>query len=61
MIIEEKNWLEVFTYESWSDSYLPSMNKGEQFDINNRNLLIQDGETQAPPLLSESDLITKMD
>ncbi|CDW85516.1 dna topoisomerase [Stylonychia lemnae] len=61
LIIEEKNWLEVFTFDTWSDTYLPQMVKGEQFDINNRNLTIADGETQAPPLLSESDLITKMD
>jgi DNA topoisomerase-3 len=25
LIIEELNWLEVFPYEKWTDSYLPSM------------------------------------
>ncbi len=25
LIIEEYNWLEVFPYEKWSDSYLPPM------------------------------------
>jgi len=25
LIIEEQNWLEVFPYEKWTDSYLPPM------------------------------------
>jgi len=29
LIIEEQNWLEVFHYEKWSDSYLPQMKKGD--------------------------------
>lgn len=31
LIIEEYNWLDVFPYEKWSDSYLPPMNKGDEF------------------------------
>lgn len=32
LIIEQLNWLEVYPYESWSDSYLPPFNKGEEFE-----------------------------
>lgn len=34
LVIEEQNWLEVFTYEKWSDAYLPPMNKGDEFEPN---------------------------
>lgn len=58
LLIEELNWLDVFPYEKWSDSILPPLTKGEEFKP---NLSIADNETKAPPLLSESDLIAKMD
>ena len=45
LIIEERNWLEVFPYEKWSDTVLPSISKGEEFTP---NLLMTDGETKAP-------------
>ena len=43
LIIEEQNWLEVFPYEKWSDSYLPPFKKGEEFKPT--TLAMQDGET----------------
>lgn len=52
------NWLEVFPYEKWSDSVVPPMHKGQEFPP---NLTMADGETRAPPLLTEADLIGKMD
>lgn len=52
------NWLEVFHYEKWSDTVLPSINKGEEFVP---NLSMTDGETKPPQLLTEADLIAKMD
>lgn len=58
LIIEEQNWLEVFPYEKWSDSVLPPINKGEEFVP---QLAMTDGETKPPTLLSEADLISKMD
>ena len=58
LIIEEHNWLEVFYYEKWSDTILPSINKGEEFVP---NLVMTDGETKPPQLLTEADLISKMD
>ena len=61
LIIEEMNWLEVFPYEKWSDSYLPPFQRGENFDVNPRNLTITESDTQAPSFLTEADLITKMD
>ena len=59
LIIEELNWLEIFTYDKWSDSYLPPFQKGEEFEPS--AITMQEGETQAPTPLTESDLIGKMD
>ena len=58
LIIEEYNWLEIFHYEKWSDTVLPPIQKGEEF---NPDLSMIDGKTSAPSLLTEADLITKMD
>jgi DNA topoisomerase III len=58
LIIEEQNWLEVFHYDKWSDSVLPPIQKGEEF---NPTLNMTDGETKAPSPLTEADLIQKMD
>jgi DNA topoisomerase-3 len=58
LIIEEQNWLEVFHYEKWSDTVLPTINKNEEF---NPNLVMTNSETKPPSLLTEADLISKMD
>jgi len=58
LIIEEMNWLEVFHYEKWSDTDLPPIQKGEEFTP---DLKMVDGKTSAPNLLTEADLIAKMD
>ena len=50
--------MDVFHYEKWSDAVLPPLNKNEEFVP---ALSMQDGETKAPPLLTEADLIGKMD
>lgn len=59
LIIEEQNWLEVFIYERWSDSYLPPFKEGDSFDPTSFDMT--DSETQPPKLLTEADLIGKMD
>jgi len=58
LIIEELNWLEVFHYEKWSDTDLPPIQKGEEFTP---DLKMVEGKTSPPNLLSEADLIAKMD
>jgi DNA topoisomerase-3 len=58
LIIEEYNWLEVFHYEKWSDTDLPPIQKGEEFTP---DLKMLDGKTSSPSLLTEADLIGKMD
>jgi DNA topoisomerase-3 len=55
----ELNWLEVFTYERWSDSYIPHFKEGEKFAPT--SFRMEESETSAPKLLTESDLITLMD
>jgi len=59
LVIEEHNWLEIFPFEKWSDTYLPKFKKGEEFTPTSAK--ITEGQTQAPSYLSESDLIQKMD
>lgn len=56
----ERNYLDVFIYEKWSDSAeLPSFTVGERFEP--AEAMMVDGKTTAPGYLTESDLIALMD
>uniref|UniRef100_A0A915IA97 DNA topoisomerase n=1 Tax=Romanomermis culicivorax TaxID=13658 RepID=A0A915IA97_ROMCU len=59
LIITERNYLEVYTYEKWSDKELPDYVVGEIFQPTAINMV--EGKTNAPPLLTEADLIALMD
>ncbi|EKX55025.1 hypothetical protein GUITHDRAFT_156833 [Guillardia theta CCMP2712] len=59
LMIKELNWLKVYPYERWSDKDIPIFTEGEQFEPT--ELAMTEGRTQAPPLLSEADLISLMD
>ena len=54
-----KNYLEVYTYDRWSDSTIPNYEEGEV--ITPTSCTLSDGTTTAPPLLAEVDLIATMD
>eukprot|EP01060_Flectonema_neradi_P014430 TRINITY_DN2110_c2_g1_i7.p1 TRINITY_DN2110_c2_g1~~TRINITY_DN2110_c2_g1_i7.p1 ORF type:complete len:926 (+),score=94.01 TRINITY_DN2110_c2_g1_i7:248-3025(+) len=57
--IVAKNYLEVYTYDRWSDSTIPNYEEGEI--ITPTSCTLNDGTTTAPPLLAEVDLIATMD
>ncbi|XP_059470353.1 DNA topoisomerase 3-alpha [Neocloeon triangulifer] len=59
LMVLEKNYLEVYIYERWSDSEIPIYNVGEQFVPT--TLELREGETSAPNLLTEPELITLME
>ena len=54
-----RNYLEVYTYEKWTDAPMPIFQVGELFEPT--SLQMTEGKTTAPQLLTEADLITTMD
>ncbi|KAI5070985.1 hypothetical protein GOP47_0013236 [Adiantum capillus-veneris] len=59
LMITAKNYLEVYRFESWGGSTIPTFEVGQQF-VPTR-LTLDMGTTMPPPLLSEADLISLMD
>ncbi|KAI4317075.1 hypothetical protein L6164_024985 [Bauhinia variegata] len=58
-VILVKNYLDVYHYESWGGSVIPTYTVGQQFIPT--SLTLDSGVTRPPPLLSEADLLTCMD
>ncbi|XP_014523288.1 DNA topoisomerase 3-alpha isoform X1 [Vigna radiata var. radiata] len=58
-VILEKNYLDVYHYESWGGSLIPTYTIGQQFIPS--TLILDSGVTRPPPLLSEADLLSCMD
>ncbi|KAI5673799.1 hypothetical protein M9H77_14163 [Catharanthus roseus] len=58
-IIIAKNYLDVYRFESWGGSIIPTYNFGQQFTPT--TLTLDSGVTRPPPLLSEADLLGCMD
>ncbi|TMW55827.1 hypothetical protein Poli38472_008475 [Pythium oligandrum] len=59
LMVLERNYLDIYKYEKWSTSTIPVYNAGDTFRPT--AIEMQSGETAPPPLLSEADLIAKMD
>ncbi|ESO84774.1 hypothetical protein LOTGIDRAFT_236127 [Lottia gigantea] len=59
LMIIGKNYLEVYPYERWNAKEIPVYNVGDKFEPSSIEMV--SGETSAPPLLSEADLISLMD
>eukprot|EP00347_Sterkiella_histriomuscorum_P011161 403373519 len=60
LVIVESNWLEIYQpYEKWADNTLPNFQEGDQFTPS--LIQMQESQTQPPKLLSEADLISRMD
>ena len=57
--IRERNYLDVFIYDKWSDKELPHFENGEEFAPT--VCMLKDGKTTKPHLLTEADLVTLMD
>ncbi|XP_075081423.1 DNA topoisomerase 3-alpha isoform X4 [Nicotiana tabacum] len=58
-VILAKNYLDVYRFESWGGSVIPTYTFGQQFIP--RSLTLDSGVTRPPPLLSEADLLGCMD
>ncbi|XP_007048480.2 PREDICTED: DNA topoisomerase 3-alpha isoform X2 [Theobroma cacao] len=58
-VILERNYLDVYRYESWGGSMIPTYTLGQQFIP--ASLTLDTGVTRPPPLLSEADLLSCMD
>jgi DNA topoisomerase III len=58
-MITERNYLEVYPYEKWSDKEIPVFKQGETFTPS--EIELKEGTTVAPALLTESDLISLME
>ncbi|KAG7396429.1 DNA topoisomerase 3-alpha [Phytophthora boehmeriae] len=59
LMVEERNYLDIYKYEKWNTSAIPIYQQGDVFRPSEVVMLA--GETSPPPLLSEADLIAKMD
>eukprot|EP01071_Lankesteria_metandrocarpae_P009818 Lankesteria_metandrocarpae@DN5251_c0_g1_i4.p2 len=60
LIILERNYLEVYyPYESWTGSEIPNFQIGSKPLV--KSLLLHEGKTEPPQLLTEADLIDLMD
>ncbi|TFY54110.1 hypothetical protein EVJ58_g9055 [Rhodofomes roseus] len=57
--VRERNYLDVFIYDKWSDKELPHFERDEEFAP--AVCLLKDGQTTKPHLLTEADLVTLMD
>ncbi|XP_003738893.2 DNA topoisomerase 3-alpha [Galendromus occidentalis] len=57
--IIERNYLDVYPYEKWSAKVIPSYREGETFTPT--EILMSEGRTSAPSLLTEADLIALME
>ncbi len=58
-MVKERNYLDVFPYDKWSDKELPNFEQGQEFMPSVCEL--KEGETSRPNLLTEADLVTLMD
>ncbi|XP_010674423.2 DNA topoisomerase 3-alpha isoform X1 [Beta vulgaris subsp. vulgaris] len=58
-VILSKNYLDIYRYESWGGSVIPTYMFGQQFTPT--TLTLDSGVTRPPPLLSEADLLGCMD
>ncbi len=59
LLILERNFLEVFPYEKWSDKELPEYREGQEFLPSVCEL--RERQSTRPALLTEADLVGLMD
>ncbi|CDU22640.1 related to DNA topoisomerase III alpha [Sporisorium scitamineum] len=59
LVILQRNYLEVFTYDKWEGNLLPPFVRGETFRPT--RLEMKEGSTSPPKLLTEADLVNLMD
>ncbi|KAJ6655917.1 hypothetical protein lerEdw1_004502 [Lerista edwardsae] len=59
LMILERNYLDVYPYDKWSDKVIPVYTRGSRFQPTTVEMV--DGETSPPQLLTEADLISLME
>jgi DNA topoisomerase-3 len=59
VVVEARNYLDVYPYENWTGNILPQFTLGERFEP--MQALMTEGKTVAPGFLTEPDLIALMD
>ncbi|CAH1794681.1 unnamed protein product [Owenia fusiformis] len=59
LMILARNYLEVYPFDKWSDKVVPRLQQNETFQPTSIEMV--DGETSAPSLLTEADLISLME
>ncbi len=57
--MEQPNYLEVYPYDRWTTNTLPLYREGQE--LTDSQLGVRSGKTVPPSLLTESELISKMD
>lgn len=59
LVIHERNYLDVYTYEKWNAKQIHKYEQGQRFEPT--EIMLHEGATTAPPLLTEADLIALME
>lgn len=59
LVIHERNYLDVYVYDKWSAKQIHSYEQNQRFEPT--EILLHEGATTAPPLLTEADLIALME
>jgi DNA topoisomerase-3 len=59
VVVEARNYLDVYPYENWTGNLLPQFTLGERFEPD--QAMMTEGKTTAPGYLTEPDLIALMD
>jgi Topoisomerase IA len=59
LVVKERNWLEVYPYEKWSNSTVPKFAADEIFKPT--DISLKESKTSPPHLLTENELISLMD
>jgi DNA topoisomerase-3 len=59
LVVQQRNYLDVYIYDKWNGNLLPEFQVGEKFHPDVCQL--KDGQTSQPSLLTEADLVSLMD
>lgn len=59
LLVQQKNYLLVYTYDKWEGKHIPEFRAGERFMPTVCEL--REGATTSPKLLTEADLVALMD
>lgn len=61
LVVTDMGYLDIYTYEKWSDKILPQYTINESFPVKVSDMALIESSTNPPALLSEPGLISLMD